>query len=351
MFKKIHHEISKFMIGYSRISGKTGHAVFIHDTSGNIFGANRAAEKLTGYSNHELLKMNVKQLHPKRQVALSTKKLRVIDKLKRRVDFNAEFLKKDKMPIKVKIEADRFKFKGKNFVIGTVTKIIKKKRYAISKRTVRAVPDKRTLSRLHKLNREYIESLRVLIDVAEAKDPYTMRHSAKVSDYAVGLATYLRLPIEYIEEIKLAAMLHDIGKIGIKKSILLKPSGLSKKEYEEVKRHPELSVDIVKPLHFSNGLLPIIKHHHENYDGTGYPDGLSGEDIPLGARILSIVDVYDALTSKRAYRKAFSHKKAVNIMKNESRKEFDMFIVETFMDYIKKEKKRQNEYKKDKPER
>jgi len=334
MFKKIHHEISKFLGGYGSISAKAGQAVFIHDTKGNLFGTNKAAEKLTGYSKRELLCMNVQALHSKNHAGLSKKKLHTIDKIKKRISFKADFLTKNKVVIKVRIEADKFKFKGKYFVIGVVTRIKKKKgREKPGKRSF-TEPDKKTLRKIRDLDKEYIESLRVLIDVVEAKDPYTMRHSAKVTDHAVGLATYIGLSKNYVEEIKLAAMLHDIGKVGIKKSILLKPSGLNRKEYQEVKRHPELSVDIIKPLRFTNGLSPIIKHHHENYDGTGYPDGLAGENIPLGARILSIVDVYDALTSRRAYRKSFSHKKALRIIKKENGKKFDPVILKAFMDYL-----------------
>jgi len=339
MFKKIHQEISRFLKGYGSISAKAGQAVFIHDTKGNIFGVNRAAEKLTGYSKRELLSMNVQKLHSKNHVNLSKKKLNVIDTIKKRINFRADFLTKKNIVIKVNIQADKFRFKGKYFVIGVVTKIKKKKGYEKPKKRSLTEPDQKTQKKIHDFDKKYIESLRVLIDIVEAKDPYTMRHSAKVTDYAEGLATYLGLSKKYVEEIKLAAMLHDVGKVGIKKSILLKESGLSRKEYAEVKRHPELSVDIIKPLCYVNGLSPMIKHHHENYDGTGYPDGLAKENIPLAARILSIVDVYDALTSKRAYRKAFSHKKAIRIMKKDIGKKFDPIILEAFMDYILSEKK------------
>ena len=153
----------------------------------------------------------------------------------------------------------------------------------------------------------------------------------KVSNYAVLLARALKLPKKDIENLRLAAILHDIGKLGIKEKILLKPSSLDNKEYAEVKKHSEIGADIVKPLKFFNDIISIIKYHHENYDGTGYPEGLKGKEIPLPAQILALADSYDALTSHRAYRKAYSHKEAVRIMKQQSGKKFNHRFLDTFI--------------------
>lgn len=180
-------------------------------------------------------------------------------------------------------------------------------------------------------NRAYIESVHALVNLTEAKDPFTKRHSIKVSSYAVSLSRHLGLSKRYLENIRIAAILHDIGKLGIKDKILLKPSSLTKEEFEEVKKHPQLTEEIVKPLKFYSDIITFIKHHHENWDGDGYPDGLKGEEIPLGARILSICDAYDALTSERAYRKAYSHEEALDIVRSECGKKYDPNLFAAFV--------------------
>ena len=180
----------------------------------------------------------------------------------------------------------------------------------------------------------YIKSISALVSLAESRDPYAMRHSAKVTRYAVLFAKYLGFAKERIEVIKLSAMLHDVGKIGIREDILLKEGSLTESEYEEVKKHSPFGAEIVKPLRFLEKEIPIIRHHHENFDGTGYPDGLKGEEIPLEARILSLSDVYDALTSDRPYRKAYSPKKALEIMQKEVGKKFDPELFEKFKEFM-----------------
>ena len=190
------------------------------------------------------------------------------------------------------------------------------------------------------MHRAYMESIHSLVNLAEAKDPYTKRHSVKVSNYAVGLAKRMGLSKKEIDNIRLAAILHDIGKIGISENILLKESSLTDEEYKEVKKHTEIGADILKPLKFFKETILMIKHHHENFDGSGYPDGLKQEKIPLGSRILSVADVYDALTSRRAYRNAYSSYSAIDIMTEESGKKFDPKILHTFMDYLSSNKKK-----------
>ena len=187
-------------------------------------------------------------------------------------------------------------------------------------------------------NKAYIECIHALVNLAESKDPYTKKHSIKVSNYAVLLAKHLKLPKEEIEIIKLAAILHDVGKLGIKEKVLLKSGSLNGAEYEEVKKHSAIGAEIIKPFRFFNDVILIIRHHHEKYDGTGYPDGLKGKDIPLGSRILAIADSYNALTSKRAYRDAYSSGEAVNIMKKEDGSKFDTKLLDIFMSSIASEK-------------
>jgi len=177
---------------------------------------------------------------------------------------------------------------------------------------------------------EILRSVRALVRLAEEKDPYTKKHSVKVSRYAVLLAKYVGLPKHQIERIRIASILHDIGKLGIDKHILLKRDTLTHKEYEEVKKHPEIGVKLLKPLKFFENIIPLVKHHHENYDGSGYPAGLKGSSIPFNARLLTIADVYDALTSKRAYRKAYISQEAVKIMQEDIEKKFDPVLLNAF---------------------
>jgi putative two-component system response regulator len=154
----------------------------------------------------------------------------------------------------------------------------------------------------------------------EAKDPYTEGHCARLSDYAVRLGTRLGLSQENCTALRLAGIVHDIGKVGIPDSILLKPGPLNEDEWKIMKAHPVIGERICAPLKSFGLVLPIIRHHHEKFDGSGYPDGLQGQEIPFTARVLQIVDVYDALVTDRPYRRALPAAEALEIMKHEVEK-------------------------------
>ena len=133
-------------------------------------------------------------------------------------------------------------------------------------------------------------------------------------------------------------MLHDLGKIGISENILLKKGKLNKKEFDEIKKHPQIGADIIRPIQFLHDLIPFIFYHHERWDGRGYPTGIKGEDIPLGARVIAIADVYQALISDRPYHKAFTKNAAIDIIKKSSGSQFDPRIVNAFLKVVSKEK-------------
>ena len=174
-----------------------------------------------------------------------------------------------------------------------------------------------------------------LANAIEAKDYFTKGHIDRVSSLAVNLGRYIGLSMEDIGTLEKGGALHDIGKIGVKDDILNKPGKLTPEEFEEIKKHPETGENICSPLNSLRPVLPIIKHHHEKFDGSGYPSGLVGEDIPLLARIMAIVDVYDALTSRRAYRDAMSHAEAMRILREDTaNKKFDPFLFEKFVALI-----------------
>ncbi len=180
-------------------------------------------------------------------------------------------------------------------------------------------------------------TLKALVTTLEAKDPYTKEHSQRVTDWAVKIAKELKLEEAQIDSLRFAAQLHDIGKIGIRDHILMKPGRLTKEEYEIIKKHPVIGEEIVSHL----GLLPeekaIIRHHHERWDGKGYPDGLKEEEIPLLSRILAVADAFDALTSTRPYRQAMSYKEALEELERNKWTQFDGRAVEALIRVISKE--------------
>ena len=182
-----------------------------------------------------------------------------------------------------------------------------------------------------------IESIFAFARTIELKDHYTREHVEKTVHYSTSIAKRLKLPPEDIENIREASILHDLGKIGISDKILFKKSHLSKREYEEIKKHPQIAADIIRPIQFMHDIVPLVLHHHERWDGKGYPSGLKGEEIPIGARIISVADVYQALTSQRHYRKAFTKKAAVKMLREGSGTQFDPKVISIFLDLIKKE--------------
>ena len=178
----------------------------------------------------------------------------------------------------------------------------------------------RSLLRMKKFSDQLDSAEKVIIALAkavEAKDAYTKGHVERVADFATQLAKEAGLSEEEQQTLYMGGILHDIGKIGVSDNILNKPGRLTDEEFLVIKGHPETGEEICKPLNSIRPLIPIIKHHHEKMDGTGYPDGLKGENIPVSARIMAIVDVYDALTSDRPYRKGMETAKALSIMQEE----------------------------------
>ncbi|MFA5146189.1 MAG: PAS domain S-box protein [Candidatus Omnitrophota bacterium] len=198
---------------------------------------------------------------------------------------------------------------------------------------------KKKLERLTKSGKQsLIESISAFAKTIELKDHYTGEHTEKTVYYATEIAKAIHIPKEEIEPIRQASILHDLGKIGISEKILLKKAKLTKKELEMIRKHPQIGVDILRPIHFMHDIIPLILYHHERWDGKGYPAGLKGEEIPIGARIIAIADVYQALTSDRPYRKAFPEAKALKMIKDGSGTQFDPDIVKAFLKILKYKK-------------
>jgi HD-GYP domain-containing protein (c-di-GMP phosphodiesterase class II) len=197
----------------------------------------------------------------------------------------------------------------------------------------------RIASMSKRANQNSIEAIFAFARTIELKDHYTGEHAERTVYYATSLANTVGLPKDQVECVRKAAILHDLGKIGISEKILLKRSKLSVKEFSEIKKHPLIAVDIIRPIQFLQEIIPLVLYHHERWDGKGYPAGLKEEEIPIGARIVTLADVYQALTSDRPYRKAFTKEKAINILKDGAGFQFDPHLVEVFVRLLKKEKK------------
>ena len=185
--------------------------------------------------------------------------------------------------------------------------------------------------------RLFLNILQVMAKVLEAKDPYTKFHSEKVAKYARSIAKRLGFDDEALELIQIAGILHDFGKIGVKEGILNKPGHLDEEEFEAVKKHPLIASTILEPIEELKTVIDDIKYHHEYYNGMGYPSGLKGEDIPIGARILMVADSYDAMISERSYHKAMTKEESIKELSRCAGTQFDPNIAEIFIEILKDE--------------
>jgi putative nucleotidyltransferase with HDIG domain len=189
------------------------------------------------------------------------------------------------------------------------------------------------IDHLAKMNKVYVATIEALAQAVDAKDQVTHDHVRRVQEKSLLLAEKLGVRDEgQLQALKAAGLLHDVGKIGIPEHILNKPGKLTASEFEIMKRHPAIGADILSVIGFPYPLIPIVRHHHENWDGTGYPDRLAGEEIPIGARILQVVDCYDALTSDRPYRRAMSDEDALKIVTDRSGTMYDPQVVAALLE-------------------
>lgn len=181
---------------------------------------------------------------------------------------------------------------------------------------------------------KYNEWVPTLAKALEARDRATWEHSVRVKTYAIGLGRRIGLSREDLMTLRLGALLHDIGKIGVKDGILLKIGTLTEEEYIEIKKHPKIGVEILNKSKIGHAILPIILHHHERYDGEGYPYGLAGQNIPLLARIVCIGDAFEAMTANRLYRSAKPIRMALEEIRSELGSQFDPMLGQTFINMI-----------------
>ncbi len=202
-------------------------------------------------------------------------------------------------------------------------------------------PGEENETKLHELSDEerielYDEIIDALFEALESAESDTADHCANVATYAAAIAKKMNMGEKGIERLKLAALVHDVGKLVVDEKILFKNGKLTIEEYEEMKKHAKWGAEIIYPIFFLREIIPMVVYHHENYDGSGYPYGLKGEEIPLEARILSVADIYEALTSNRPYRKAFSKENAIKIMEEEKGTKLDPVITDIFLELLEK---------------
>ena len=196
----------------------------------------------------------------------------------------------------------------------------------------------RNLLRIKRLTDQLEQTESVIFALAravEAKDSYTKEHILRIANYAERLGRALNLESQEILAIRYGGILHDIGKIGVSEAILRKPGPLTEQEWLEIRKHPIIGESIIQPMRFANKVGPIVRGHHERWDGKGYPDGLKEKAIPLGARIVALVDSYDAMTTDRPYRKALSVKRACREIEQDAGSKFDPELVPIFLKLLK----------------
>jgi len=221
-----------------------------------------------------------------------------------------------------------------NTVVLRAAQALDKRRLILENLDYRKNLEMKVREQSQKIQGSLLKTIEALSRTLEAKDPVTREHAQRVIKYSSALARALSLSPQEIENIRIAALLHDIGKLGISEKILENPHPLLDEEVEHIKRHPLVAEKILGPIDDLKEIIQLVKHHHENWDGTGYPDRLKGEEIPRGSRILALADAYDAMTSSRVYRVPFSSARAIAEIKDKAGTQFDPALVEPFISIL-----------------
>lgn len=199
--------------------------------------------------------------------------------------------------------------------------------------------NKKLLLTYNRLEKAYLESIQIIRYTVEAKDTYTRGHSDRVSLYSVLIGKKLGLSKEDLRKLKLGGLFHDVGKIGIPDNILRKKAKLTNSQYNQIKSHPIIGSQILSAASIFKDIIPIVKYHHERFDGTGYPEKLKGDEIPYLARITAVADCFDAMNSKRVYRDALSRTDIIKELEKNKGTQFDSKIVTAFLDILKSDYK------------
>ena len=215
-------------------------------------------------------------------------------------------------------------------VVLSVERTLKKRRLELENREYQTHLEGKVEEQAKKIRASFLSAITALAHALEAKDKYTSGHSQRVADISVAIAKEIGLSPEDSNRVRLAGLVHDIGKIGVRESVLNKPSRLTDEEFQHVQKHSEIGEHILAPIADDKEILKLVRNHHERYDGSGYPDQLKSRQIPLGARILAVADAYEAMTSKRPYREALGDEKARKEIDQNKGKQFDSEVAEAF---------------------
>ena len=216
-------------------------------------------------------------------------------------------------------------------VVLSVDRALEKRRLELENRDYQQHLEQKVKEQAKKIRASFLNAVTSLAYALEAKDRYTSGHSQRVAETSVSTAKELGMPRDSIEKIRLAGLIHDIGKIGVRESVLNKPGKLTDEEFQHIQYHCEKGEHILNPIVEDEEILKAVRHHNERYDGKGYPDRLKGKQIPLGARILAVADTYDAMTSERPYREAMSDETACAEIKRCKDTQFDLKVADAFL--------------------
>ena len=216
-------------------------------------------------------------------------------------------------------------------VVLSVDRALEKRRLELENRDYQQHLEQKVEAQARRIRTSFLSAITALAYALEAKDKYTSGHSQRVAEISVAIAKEMGLSQHSTERIRQAGLIHDIGKIGVRESVLNKPGHLTDEEFQHVKEHCETGEHILAPIVEDEEILKVVRHHHERYDGTGYPNRLSAEQIPLGARIMAVADTYDAMTSERPYRKAMSDETAYAEIESGKRTQFDPEAADAFL--------------------
>jgi len=216
-------------------------------------------------------------------------------------------------------------------VVLSVERALEKRKLEQENRDYQQHLEQKVAEQARKIRTAFLNSITSLVYALEAKDKYTSGHSQRVAEISVAIAAELGLSKLEIEQIRLAGLIHDIGKIGVREAVLNKPGKVNEEEYQHILSHSKIGEHILTPIVEDEVILKAVRHHHERYDGAGYPDGLAGEQIPLAARILAVADTYDAIISGRPYRAAQSIKTACDEIEHNRASQFAPKVVDAFL--------------------
>lgn len=291
----------------------------ILDFEGNILSVNRAFAEFIGRSKEELLQMNIFQLLSRNDGGLI--KRRILNDIKKKTSEPLEYIWKKPDGSQGILEAN-------------IQTIYKKNKPVALQLIARDITERRMLE--NELNETYHQIIETLVDFIDTKDIYTGKHSQRLVKDCVYLAKQLHLSERDIHDLEVAAILHDVGKIKVPKSILNKFGELTPEERRIMNQHATTGAQAIEKIPKFLRVSKIIRHHHERYDGTGYPDGIKGSEIPIGSRILAVVDALDAMTNDRPFRKAITLAEAIDELERCKGSQFDPFIVDIYLDYIKR---------------